>query len=291
MSVSVVKKGELDGSSRGPPYVHGFPYISVVEAPPEILQGDRRFLLGDQKKAVFGDVNEEKKREKMDGVDDSCSSSTSSIGKNSDLSEGSLEEKSDDTEEVQSPLKPPSFHSIHPLEEALPIRRGISRFYNGRSKSFTTLREASSSSSIKELAKPENAYIRKRRNLLACALYLENNGNGKAKSSPFRYHGGGGISKKGANFSKTSLALATAMTCSSASSNDETILRSSPAISRLNPLFKGCQGNALPSSPYSVQRSLAWRSFSLADLQQCQHVSVSTGSKGAVNQLQMNQPS
>lgn len=168
-------------------------------------------------------------------------------------------------------------------------RRGISRFYNGRSKSFATLREASSSSSIKELAKPENAYIRKRRNLLACALYLDN--NGKAKSSPFRYHGGGGISKKGANYSKTSLALATAMTCSSASSNDETILRSSPAISRLNPLFKGCQGNALPSSPHSLQQSLAWRSFSFADLQQCQHVSVSTGSKGAVNQLQMNQSS
>ncbi|XP_031123371.1 uncharacterized protein LOC116026063 [Ipomoea triloba] len=286
MSVSVAKKGELDGSSHGPPYVHGFPFISVVEPPPEILQGDRRFhLLGDQKKAVFGD---EEKREKMNGVDDSCSSSTSSIGKNSDLSEGSLEEKSDDTEEVQSPLKSP-FHSIHPLEEALPIRQGISRFYNGRSKSFTTLREASSSSSIKELAKPENAYIRKRRNLLACALYLDN--NGKAKSSPFRYHGGGGISKKGANYSKTSLALATAMTCSSASSNDETILRSSPAISRLNPLFKGCQGNALPSSPHSLQQSLAWRSFSLADLQQCQHVSVSTGSKGAVNQLQMNQSS
>lgn len=51
-------------------------------------------------------------------------------------------------------------------------RQGVSRFYNGKSKSFTSLREASTLCSIKELAKPENgSYIKKkRRNILACRL-------------------------------------------------------------------------------------------------------------------------
>ncbi|KAH0644985.1 hypothetical protein KY284_032869 [Solanum tuberosum] len=84
----------------------------------------------------------------------------------------------DDSQEVESP-----FTSIQPLHQVLPIRKGMSRFYNGKSKSFTSLREASTSSSAKELAKPENAsYInKKRRNILACRLPNKKNHTGISK--------------------------------------------------------------------------------------------------------------
>ncbi|PWA67096.1 hypothetical protein CTI12_AA321490 [Artemisia annua] len=69
--------------------------------------------------------------------------------------------------------------AIQAIEEALPIRRGISTFYNGKSKSFTCLADVwpSSSPSIKDIAKPENAYSRKRRNLLAYTLLSSKNKN------------------------------------------------------------------------------------------------------------------
>ena len=57
-------------------------------------------------------------------------------------------------------------------------RRGISTFYNGKSKSFTSLADAthSTTSSIQEIAKPENAYTRKRRNYGAFKLSNMNTG-------------------------------------------------------------------------------------------------------------------
>ncbi|GFQ00046.1 hypothetical protein PHJA_002148600 [Phtheirospermum japonicum] len=118
----------------------------------------------------------------------SCSneSSSSSIGKNSDLSED-LSEKSgdDDDEEVESKYKGP-LDAMDALEQVLPIRRGISRFYNGKSKSFASLADASSSSSIKEIAKPNNAYTRKRTNMLALRAYGNGNGISKRTTSSGR---------------------------------------------------------------------------------------------------------
>ncbi|KAG0470989.1 hypothetical protein HPP92_015535 [Vanilla planifolia] len=53
-------------------------------------------------------------------------------------------------------------------------RRGISKFYCGKSKSFASLSDAISNlSSAKELGKPENAYSRKRKNLLALSCMWE----------------------------------------------------------------------------------------------------------------------
>lgn len=53
-------------------------------------------------------------------------------------------------------------------------RRGISDFYNGRSKSFLCLATASSFSSIKDIGKPEDAYTRERRNRLAHQIWSKN---------------------------------------------------------------------------------------------------------------------
>ncbi|XP_016457606.1 uncharacterized protein LOC107781417 [Nicotiana tabacum] len=276
MSVSMImKKREVEGSSG---YMHALSSVCVDQK--EKFKEDQRFFCGNNKKMVFyeGKINEEKSL-------NSCSSS-SSIGKNSDISEGSME-KTDDSEEVQSSYKGP-LNSMETLEEVLPMRKGISRFYNGKSKSFTSLREASTTSSTKDLAKAENAYIRKRRNLLACGLAWDTNKNR------------GGISKRVTNSSRTTLALAAAMNCCSSSgsglssisenttnSNTMSSRSSAPFVSRFNPHFKEynlnhnhnhCNGSNPPLclSPLARGNFSGWRSFSLADLQHCEFVSVTT---------------
>uniref|UniRef100_A0ACD5XVW5 Uncharacterized protein n=1 Tax=Avena sativa TaxID=4498 RepID=A0ACD5XVW5_AVESA len=53
-------------------------------------------------------------------------------------------------------------------------RRGISRFYNGKSRSFTFLKEAiGPSGSAKVIAKADNAYSRKRKILLAHSIVYD----------------------------------------------------------------------------------------------------------------------
>ncbi|CAB4285826.1 unnamed protein product [Prunus armeniaca] len=89
------------------------------------------------------------------------STTSSSIVNNSDDESGSGDGEND---EAQSSYKGP-LDMMNALEEVLPMRRWISKFYHYKSKSFTCLAEASSSSNIKDLAKPDKAYVRKRRNL------------------------------------------------------------------------------------------------------------------------------
>ncbi|MCL7031100.1 hypothetical protein MKW94_000866 [Papaver nudicaule] len=212
------------------------------------------------------------------GGGDSCSSS-SSIGNNSDLSNGGggggSDEGSDDAE-VQSSYKGAGpFDSMDSLEDVLPIRKGISKFYCGKSKSFTSLSDATCSSSIKEIAKPENVYSKKRKNLLACSIILDKNN----KNFPLRSNSGG-ISKRSITSSRSSLALAVAMnkTNSSESHSGSENSSSPPPLPRYRPPL---HPNARPafnshdiespqnSSPSSPQKgfSSSWRSFSLADLQ------------------------
>ncbi|RZC85996.1 hypothetical protein C5167_026667 [Papaver somniferum] len=211
------------------------------------------------------------------GGGDSCSSS-SSIGKNSDLSNGGGGGGSDDDDgEVQSSYKGGPFDSmVDSLEDVLPIRKGISKFYCGKSKSFTSLRDATSSSSIKEIAKPENVYSKKRKNLLACSIILGD----KSKNFPLRSNGGG-ISKRSITTSRSSLALAVAMNKTNSNESNCTSENSSspPPLPRyrppLHPNAKQAFNkddiesplNSSPSSPQKGFSNTSWRSFSLADLQ------------------------
>ncbi|KAI3468052.1 hypothetical protein Pfo_024715 [Paulownia fortunei] len=241
MPTRVVNKGGVEAGGC----VHGMPGVD------EIYSGDPRFLVG--KNIVFEDVRREEGKQGL--VKNLCiknissSDESSSIGKNSDLSENSLE-KSGDGEEVQSSYKGP-LDAMEALEEVLPIRRGISRFYNGKSKSFASLVDASSSSSIKDIGKPDNAYLRKRRNLLACNLTWD-----KTRSSPLRGNGGG-ISKRVTSSSRTTLALAVAM------SNSESDKQAGE-----------CNSAGSLSVSSSRKDFSSWRSFSLADLQQCVSVAI-----------------
>ncbi|KAK9273724.1 hypothetical protein L1049_018534 [Liquidambar formosana] len=198
MSIALDRgRNRMEGSG----FIHGMSCVSIFESPsPDILIGDRRFPSAVSSGEV---LEEERGREKSDSCS-SSSSSSSSIGKNSDLSGRSSDGEDSGEAEVQSSYKQP-FDSMDALEEVLPIRRGISRFYSGKSKSFASLTDASSTSSVKDIAKPENAYTRKRRNLLASSLVWDKNRN-----SPLRSNGGG-ISKRPANSSRSTLALAVAM--------------------------------------------------------------------------------
>ncbi|KAH9653091.1 hypothetical protein KPL70_027292 [Citrus sinensis] len=199
------------------------------------------------------------KEEREEEEENWCSSSaTSSIGRNSDLSGRSTTDGDDDGDdnEVQSAYNGP-LDMMNSLEEVLPVRRGISSFYSGKSKSFTSLAEASSTSSIKDIAKQENAYSRRRRNLLAINHVWDKN-----RGSPHRINGCG-IAKRPLSSSKSTLALAVAMSSSESlsSASDDSNSNSNSNSNARSP----------PSLPPLHPRSIAspWRSYSVADLQQC----------------------
>ncbi|KAK6944740.1 hypothetical protein RJ641_025846 [Dillenia turbinata] len=208
---------------------------------------------------VFTVPISKERKEREENLDDSTSSS--SIGKNSDLSSDGDDDSGD--AEVQSSFNGGPLDSVDALEDVLPIKRGISKFYCGKSKSFASLADAASSS-IKDLAKPENAYNKKRKNLIASRNYWEKN--------PLR-SSGGGISKRLATTYRSTLSLAVSMGCAE-SNNSEGSNSSSVSPPRGFPPrhpHARRSPNSGSSSP-SPQPSAQWnfspcRSFSLSDLQ------------------------
>ncbi|KAH9324277.1 hypothetical protein KI387_004455 [Taxus chinensis] len=130
---------------------------------------------------------------------DSVSDCSSSIGKDDSLS-SSIDDDAGDME-VESKLKGP-LDSMAELENSLPIKRGLSNFFSGKSKSFTCLSDVTS---VKELAKPENPYNKRHRNLLPYSSSWERN------RFHFPRNSSSGISKKAMHSSKTTLALAVVM--------------------------------------------------------------------------------
>ena len=159
-------------------------------------------------------------------------------------------------------------------------RKGISNYYSGKSKSFTNLAAAASaltsSSSMKDLAKPENPYSRRRRNLL-CHQIWEN-----SKTTPR-----GGISKKHVmSSSRSALTLAMAVAAgvmaregSSSSGSSSPTTSGSPPRQRhgsqmmmLPPLYPSQSRESfgdLKSSQSSSLGFCAWRSYSVADIPRC----------------------
>lgn len=189
--------------------------------------------------------------------DELGSGSSSSIGRNSDSSGRSSDGDDSGETEVQSSYKGP-LDTMDALEDVLPIKRGISNFYRGKSKSFTSLADASSSS-IKDIAKPENAYTRKRKNLMAHSQFWDKNLN----SSVRRSDSGGGISKR--------LALSAGGNNNnngegSSNSNSNSNSPSPPhCLPPLHPRSKisPTSGSSMPPA----QTFSSMRSFSLSDLQ------------------------
>ncbi|EOA27753.1 hypothetical protein CARUB_v10023908mg [Capsella rubella] len=111
-------------------------------------------------------------RMRMSGDDDNnnskspeeSSDSSSSIGESSENEE---EEEEDDAVSFRGGGTLDSFSSS--LEESLPIKRGLSNHYVGKSKSFGNLMEAASNKA-KDLEKVENPFNKRRRLLIANKL-------------------------------------------------------------------------------------------------------------------------
>ncbi|XP_047967007.1 protein OXIDATIVE STRESS 3 LIKE 2-like [Salvia hispanica] len=114
------------------------------------------------------------------------------------------EEEEEEFKDVREKEEEQGSYAMEDLEEALPIRRGLSRFYNGKSRSFANLADALKIKDIQELAKPDYFHIYKmrkpRKNTLAPRL------------------DGGAISKRPTT-SATNLALAMAMSNSESECN------------------------------------------------------------------------
>ncbi|KAF6141514.1 hypothetical protein GIB67_012276 [Kingdonia uniflora] len=151
------------------------------------------------------------------GRENSCSSS--SIGRNSDSSGGD----GDGEIEVQSSYKGP-LETMDTLSEVLPIRRGISKFYCAKSKSFANLADALYLPSISDIAKPENPYNRKRKD-----LFCSSNVSDKRKN--FLRSNSGGISKRSTNYSRSTLAFAV-MSSSDSNTTSDNSRSSSPSSPR-----------------------------------------------------------
>ncbi|OEL25176.1 hypothetical protein BAE44_0013804 [Dichanthelium oligosanthes] len=116
-------------------------------------------------------VRREEEEEEEEALSESssigaASSDSSSIGENS----ASEEEEEDGEEEVESKVEGlgmMGLGTLESLEDALPSKRGLSNFYAGKSKSFTSLAEAAATAAAKEIAKPENPFNKRRRVLAA----------------------------------------------------------------------------------------------------------------------------
>lgn len=138
------------------------------------------------------------------------------------------------------------------------IRRGISTFYAGKSKSYTSLSDAVSVPSIQDIVKPEDAYNRKRKNMIAHGVLLDKTHNFTSKN---------GISKRFANSNRGSLGLGVNKHNTN-SGGESSTLSSSP----------GCSLPPLPARPRRLPTNEStdsspriycstWRSLSLSDLQ------------------------
>ncbi|XP_076955376.1 protein OXIDATIVE STRESS 3 LIKE 2-like [Bidens hawaiensis] len=101
----------------------------------------------------------------LPAVKEEDDTTSSSIGNDSDSGDNDTEVQSKDdhnNNNINGML-----NGLSDLEQVLPIKRGISTFYAGKSKSYGSLDEAVSIESIQDIVKPEDAYSRKRKNMIA----------------------------------------------------------------------------------------------------------------------------
>lgn len=138
---------------------------------------------------------------RQDCVGPALSSSSSSIGAGEDSfsSDGSEDNAGDG--EIQSSLRRAPLSGLASLEDALPIKRGLSRYFTGQSKSFGCLSDALSTS----LAKPANPYARRRKNFVLLSEERQRT------FPPVSRKSASGISKKNSFGNRSNLALAMAM--------------------------------------------------------------------------------
>ncbi|KAI5065159.1 hypothetical protein GOP47_0019854 [Adiantum capillus-veneris] len=169
-------------------------YNSVVNANPCGNQG----LLEVFSYNTLKSANESESLLRMDGFDlDTISESSFSLETVLPVSSSSSGEASPacDDAEVESPFKDGVDLSC-PVGSSTSPRKGLSRFYAGKSRSFICLRDIVS---VKDLAKPEGPYAKKRKV------------HSSSSQLPHLQKGSTTISKKPLQSGKSTLALAVAM--------------------------------------------------------------------------------
>ncbi|CAN1825406.1 Protein OXIDATIVE STRESS 3 LIKE 4 [Linum perenne] len=100
---------------------------------------------------------------------DDSSDSSSSVGAPDDSDEEEEGEESNSASSSSSSMKKSLglLGSLDALEDSLPIKRGLSNYFTGKSKSFASLADASLAVSTKDLEKPEHPFNKRRRILMA----------------------------------------------------------------------------------------------------------------------------
>ncbi|KAG6524485.1 uncharacterized protein LOC122046036 [Zingiber officinale] len=132
-----------DRVSSLPVYFHG------EEADPVVaMRKQDEFGLDGEAAAGEGEVEDEE--------------ASSSIGSASSSSSGSAH---GEEEEVESKRKAGTLGSLDSLEDALPVKRGLSNFFTGKSKSFASLVDVAGVCA-NDVAKPENPLNKRRRVLM-----------------------------------------------------------------------------------------------------------------------------
>lgn len=133
-----------------------------------------------------------------------CEEPDSMENSDSSLSSCFMSSNSDDEDDVSSsstsPFSEPNAAASPPqegpldnlasLSAALPIKRGLSRYFSGKSQSFSSLARVSS---VADLAKPENSFVKRRRTAAGGDSLL------KHHSYPPRCASSAGISKRHVN--------------------------------------------------------------------------------------------
>ncbi|KAK4349899.1 hypothetical protein RND71_029212 [Anisodus tanguticus] len=103
--------------------------------------------------------------------DNMSPSSSSSIGEGSTISNGSCSSSLDTTDDASSspsscsPTSDEALYDLSYLMSRLPIKRGLSKFYQGKSQSFTSLSRVTS---LEDLVKKESPYNRR---MKSCKSY------------------------------------------------------------------------------------------------------------------------
>lgn len=132
-------------------------------------------------------------------VNSCASSSTSTSPTSGSASSSSAQLTSGDSEPLQD---------MSSLLQELPFKRGLSKHYNGKSQSFTSLANVRC---LEDLAKPENPYNKKLKSCKSYGVFESHHGSPGHPAARSNNHGGSSssrlISKKASRGSCSSLCL------------------------------------------------------------------------------------
>ncbi|KAI3967276.1 hypothetical protein MKW92_053854 [Papaver armeniacum] len=142
----------------------------------------------------LGGIDEEAMSSSASSFEENHSSSSGSLGSNSDAEDLQDDASSSFEAAATSPrLTRGPLYELSGLMNELPVKRGLSKHFQGKSQSFTSL---SNVQTLEDLAKRENPYKKKQMMMKSCKSYacgLDNNKSFATNNSSKM------ISKKGSN--------------------------------------------------------------------------------------------